>query len=99
MSGIKEDSGHETGLLKRAFGRWLGLFLVIAAALVFYLVINNLDTILESASYVAGIIKPVIYGCVIAYILNPLMKMYQRWLTTAYIKSGRQIPEKEKRAY
>lgn len=96
MSGIKEDSGHETGLLKRAFGRWLGLFLVIAAALVFYLVINNLDTILESASYVAGIIKPVIYGCVIAYILNPLMKMYQRWLTTAYIKSGRQIPEKKK---
>ncbi|HBA98143.1 MAG TPA: hypothetical protein DCZ23_08545, partial [Lachnospiraceae bacterium] len=77
MSGINEDKVQETGLLKKVFGRWLGLFLVIAAALVFYLVINNLDMVLESTYYIAGIIKPVIYGCVIAYILNPLMKMYQ----------------------
>lgn len=96
MSGINEDKVQETGLLKKVFGRWLGLFLVIAAALVFYLVINNLDMVLESTYYIAGIIKPVIYGCVIAYILNPLMKMYQRWITAAYIKKGNQVPESKK---
>lgn len=93
---MSENNVEEIGFFKRVFGRWLGLFLVIAAALVFYLLINNLDTILNSVFYVTGIIKPVIYGCVIAYILNPLMKMYQRWITIAYIKKGRQIPENKK---
>ena len=80
---MSENNVEEIGFFKRVFGRWLGLFLVIAAALVFYLLINNLDTILNSVFYVTAIIKPVIYGCVIAYILNPLMKMYQRWITIA----------------
>lgn len=93
---MSENNVEEIGFFKRVFGRWLGLFLVIAAALVFYLLINNLDTILNSVFYVTGIIKPVIYGCVIAYILNPLMKMYQRWITIAYIKKERQIPENKK---
>lgn len=96
MSDIKEDNIQETSLLKRVFGRWFGLFLVIAAAIVFYLIINNLDTIVDNIFYVAGIIKPVIYGCVIAYILNPLMKMYQRWFTASSIKKGQQIPENKK---
>jgi len=98
MSGIEDNNGHGAGLLKKAFGRWLGLFLVLAAALVFYLVINNLDSILEYVFYVAGILKPVIYGCVIAYILNPLMKMYQRWITLVYKKKNRQVPENKKSA-
>lgn len=93
---MKEDNGQETSLLKKAFGRWLGLFLVIAAALVFYLIINNLALIFAAMFYVSGILKPIIYGFVIAYILNPLMKMFQRWLTLAYIKKGRQIPENKK---
>ena len=78
MSGKREDGIQEPGLLKKAFGRWLGLFLVLVAALVFYLVVVNLDIIFNGIFYVLGILKPVIYGCVIAYILNPLMKIFQR---------------------
>ena len=84
MSGLKESNKAEPGLLKKAFGRWFGLFLVLASALLFYLVIVNLDSIFGYILYVAGIIKPVIYGAVIAYILNPLMKIYQRMFTAIY---------------
>lgn len=96
MSGMKESDKTEPGLLRKAFGRWFGLFLVLASALLFYLVIVNLDSIFGYISYVAGIIKPVIYGAVIAYILNPLMKIYQRLLIAAYARRGKQIPEKKK---
>lgn len=96
MSGKREDSTQEPGLLKKAFGRWLGLFLVLVAALVFYLVAVNLDIIFNGIFYVLGILKPVIYGCVIAYILNPLMKIFQRWVTAIYIKKGKELTEKRK---
>jgi predicted PurR-regulated permease PerM len=96
MSGKREDGIQEPGLLKKAFGRWLGLFLVLVAALVFYLVVVNLDIIFNGIFYVFGILKPVIYGCVIAYILNPLMKIFQRWVTAIYIKKGKELTEKRK---
>ena len=96
MSGKREDGTQETGLLKKAFGRWLGLFLVLVAALVFYLVAVNLDIIFDGIFYVLGILKPVIYGCVIAYILNPLMKIFQRWVTAIYIRKGKELTEKRK---
>ena len=85
-----------TRFTKKAFGRWLGLFLVLVAALVFYLVVVNLDIIFNGIFYVLGILKPVIYGCVIAYILNPLMKIFQRWVTAIYIKKGKELTEKRK---
>lgn len=96
MPGINDNGRQEPGLLKKAFGRWLGLFLVLVTALLLYLVIVNLDTIFGYIFYVAGIIKPVIYGAVIAYILNPLMKIYQRLITAAYKRKGKQVPEKKK---
>ncbi|MFG6392603.1 MAG: AI-2E family transporter [Lachnospiraceae bacterium] len=96
MPGMNDSGTQEPGLLRKAFGRWLGLFLVLVTALLFYLFIVNLDIIFGYISYVAGIIKPVIYGAVIAYILNPLMKIYQRLVTAAYARKGRQVPEKKK---
>ena len=96
MSGMKENNTQEAGIFKKAFGRWLGLFLVVVTALVLYLVTVNLDNIFGYFSYVAGILKPVIYGAVIAYILNPLMKMYQRWIMAIYERKGKEFPEKKK---
>ncbi len=96
MSGMKENNTQETGIFKKAFGRWLGLFFVVVTALVLYLFAVNLDNIFGYISYVAGILKPVIYGAVIAYILNPLMKMYQRWIMAVYERKGKEFPEKKK---
>jgi len=45
MSGMKENNTQGAGIFKKAFGRWLGLFLVVVTALVLYLIMVNLDNI------------------------------------------------------
>ena len=60
-------SGNTGGnLIKEAFFKWIGLFLVLVGAGLFYLVITNIGYILEGFIYVLSLIKPVIYGAVIA---------------------------------
>lgn len=79
--------------IKEAFNHWLGLFLVILAAFIIILAILNLEQLLDIVFGLVRMVKPVVYGCVIAYILNPLVnqcnliarKCYQklRWTWTA----------------
>lgn len=84
-----ENEENERITVKEAFGKWLGLFLVLISAAVVYLLIINLDDIFSGLMYMLGILKPVIYGAVIAYLLNPLTKMYYRLLLKGYKKDGR----------
>ena len=51
--------------------------------------IINLDDIFSGITYIFGIVKPVIYGAIIAYLLNPLTKMYYRLLLKGYEKKGK----------
>ena len=51
--------------------------------------IINLDDIFSGITYIFGIVKPVIYGAIIAYLLNPLTKMYYRLLIKGYEKKGK----------
>lgn len=82
-----EENGRIT--IKEAFGKWFGLFLVLISAAVVYLLIINLDDIFSGITYIFGIVKPVIYGAIIAYLLNPLTKMYYRLLLKGYEKKGK----------
>lgn len=63
--------------LLKAFLKWIGLFIVVVAAIVIYFVIANADEIVAAIGSYIGILRPVVYGCVIAYILNPLMNTFQ----------------------
>jgi predicted PurR-regulated permease PerM len=49
-------------------------------ALLIYYCLSNLSLIFQWIRYILGVLSPVIYGLVIAYLLNPLMKFYQRGL-------------------
>lgn len=49
-------------------------FLVLAAAMLFASAIGNLDRVFAWGSKVATFIQPIIYGCVFAFILNPLLR-------------------------
>lgn len=73
--------------IKEAFLNWIGLFLVIISSLAVFLIITNIQPILDQVGYFVGILKPVVYGCVIAYLLNPLVKFYQRWMTKPFRKN------------
>ncbi len=55
-------------------------FLVVAASLLFYFALLRLTSLSESIEAVIGVLKPVIYGCVIAYLLNPVVKQVDKYM-------------------
>ena len=57
-------------------------FLVIAAAIVFFMLIDNITWLRTALHRLFQILSPFIWGLVIAYLLFPLMKIYQRGLFT-----------------
>ena len=53
----------------------LHAFGVICASIVFWLFLNNFESVRSAFSFLTNILSPFIYAIVIAYLLNPLMKM------------------------
>lgn len=71
-------------------------FLVCVAAILFYGVMNNLVVLGGGVSVVVGLLKPFIYAFAIAYILNPLLKFFERtWVRRVF---GERIGDRFKRA-
>ena len=56
------------------------VFLVIAAAIVFYMIVNHLGWLGKTLHHFMVILSPFIWGLVIAYLLYPLMRIYQKGL-------------------
>ena len=57
-------------------------FLVIAAAILFYLIVNNLGWLGGALKRLGEILSPFVWGLVFAYLLFPLLKIYSRHLFT-----------------
>ncbi|CDB91105.1 membrane protein [Clostridium sp. CAG:253] len=89
-----EKDENERITIKEVFGKWFGLFLVLISAAVVYLLIINLDDIFLGFMFMLSVLKPVIYGAIIAYLLNPLTKMYYRLLLKGYEKKGKSPSDK-----
>ena len=56
------------------------MFLVIMACVVLYFALLRLDSITNAVSMVIDVLKPILYGMVIAYLLNPIVKQVDRIL-------------------
>lgn len=57
-------------------------FLVIAAAILFYMLLNHLGWLQTTLRALFRILSPFVWGLVIAYLLYPLMKIFQRGIFT-----------------
>ena len=55
-------------------------FCVVAASILFYMLLNHLPGIRNALRRLVSILSPFVWGLVIAYLLYPLMKIYQRGL-------------------
>ncbi len=91
-----DEKGRHVFSVKEAFLRWIGLFLVAVSVIILYLIIINIKEILDAVLYLFGVIKPVIYGFVIAYILNPLVNLIQKKLIQLFERKGNTVSEKTK---
>lgn len=65
-------------VLRQRFSRGMTFFLVIAASIVFYFALLRLPHLSEAMKKIYHVLKPVLYGCVIAFLLNPIVKLVEQ---------------------
>ena len=70
-------------------------FLVIAACILFYMLVSNLSWLRDAFRRLGTILSPFVWGLVIAYLLYPLMRIYQRWI---FLPLGRLLFKKNPKA-
>ena len=80
---IPAFGGKGPSRIRQSFGRGLTIFLVIAACIILYFAFLRADTLFSVAGTIIEILKPIIYGFAIAYLLNPIVK------ETAIFQGGR----------
>lgn len=66
--------------LRQKFSRGMTFFVVIAACIIFYFALLRLPAISGVFKQIIHILKPVIYGLGIAYLLNPIVDFVERHL-------------------
>ena len=71
-------------------------FAVIGASIIFYLVLSQLPAMNTFLGKIVGILKPVIYGLVFAYLMNPILRFLERQKLTAW--GERVFPDKPRKA-
>lgn len=72
--------GRGPSKLREQFSRGMTSFLVIAAAILFYFALLRVSNLSSIIGTIVEVSKPIIYGLVIAYLLNPLCKQVERLL-------------------
>ncbi len=71
-------------------------FGVIAASILFYLVLTQLGQVSDFFLMLIGLLKPVIYGLIFGYLMNPLVGFFERvWFRRL---GARAFPSQEKKA-
>lgn len=75
-----EFGGNGPSKLRRQFSKGMTFFLVIAACIAFYFALLRMTHISDTFQVVFDVLKPVIYGAVIAYLLNPIVNKIDKYL-------------------
>lgn len=60
------------------FRKYLPIMALIVFTLLFIELIENFDFLFEKASVLLDLIKPFVYSFIIAYVLNPIVKIFER---------------------
>ena len=92
--GVRQENRKGFISWKEAFSKWFGLFLVLMAVILISLLIYNFKTIVSSFFSLFGLIKPIVYGCVIAYVLNPLVSWIQGLFVKFMGRNGKEVSDK-----
>lgn len=74
--------GNEPSKLRRQFNKGMTAFLVIVASIIFYFAFLRFPIFLAIFGQIFRILKPIIYGLAIAYLLNPIVKFVERHVTS-----------------
>ncbi|MBQ3866768.1 MAG: AI-2E family transporter [Clostridia bacterium] len=65
-------------MLKKPNKEYFRIFLTVACCILFYFLLTHYSKVAEIFAKVVKVFNPVLYGFVIAYLLNPIMKAFSR---------------------
>lgn len=88
--------GRGPGKLSQYFSRGMTYFLVVAASILFYFALLRLTNVSDTFKKVLEVLKPVIYGAAIAYLLNPIVKKVDIFLVPQLKKRLKKEGQAEK---
>ena len=80
--------GNQKSKIRASFTRGLTNFLVVAACIALYFVLANISHIYAGLSLVVSTLAPVWYGCVFAYLLMPVVRKVEKFLTARFEKKA-----------
>lgn len=83
---MKNISDKQKELIFKCKSYGITIFLVVAASLTFYFLIDKPDNIIGAVTNVFSILSPVITGIVFAFILNPIMMFYRKYFDKWFCK-------------
>lgn len=78
--------GKGPSKIRQQFNRGMTAFLVVAASILFYFALLRLTNLSEGFGRIFDVLRPVIYGCVFAYLLNPIVKQVDLYLVPVFEK-------------
>ena len=61
---------------------------VLAAAILCWIVFSNFPGFYDSLTELTSILAPVLYGCLFAYMMNPVMEFVIKWTAKALQKKS-----------
>ncbi|MCI8407989.1 MAG: AI-2E family transporter [Lachnospiraceae bacterium] len=70
---------------------WKGgiVFLIVAACIIFAVVVVRIEAVLNGIHSLLGIFEPILCGLVFAYLLNPVMNRFEKIFTSLLEKKGK----------
>ncbi len=64
------------------------LFLVIAASILFFFAVYRIDLLFVAIGKMISVLEPIIYGLIIAYLLNPLVDIFSKKVFSRLFKNN-----------
>lgn len=82
----KRAEGKPISPLKKYLYQGITAFLVVACCILFFFAIFRLDSIWGTVKRIFGILQPIVYGLVIAYLIHPIVKFCEKRLIRLFGK-------------
>lgn len=83
-----------TSKLFREFSKGMTYFIVIAAAIAFYFGLLRSTNLMAGFMKVLDVLKPILYGFLVAFLLNPIVKLVDKYLEpflSKHLKNERKV--------
>ena len=90
MKSVKNEGKNE-----KTANSNLKLFFVIAASILFSFAVYRIDLLLAAIGKMISVLEPIIFGLVIAYLLNPLVDIFAKKVFAKLFKNGMSVRQEK----